>query len=257
MAASVGAYGLALLWPARCPGCDRATPPGAGLAARVPDGTGPEGAFCALCRIALEPAGELCLPGLDATWAAFRYGGSIRDAILRLKHGGRRDLAAPLGMALLPAWSALARCAGASAIVAAPPVTDAAGAAAPVLWLPVPLHPARLRQRGFNQSLELLRALRRQVSQGRSPLAAPHVRLLPDALVRVRDTPPLGRLPPAARRELVAGVFRVRDPARIAGRAVLLADDVVTTGATLGECAGVLRAAGAARVVAVALAHAA
>ena len=75
-------------------------------------------------------------------------------------------------------------------------------------------------------------------------------------LRRTRDTRELGHLGPIARLQEVAGAFAVDQPARLRGRRVLLVDDVFTTGATLNECAGVLRAAGAVEVRVVALARA-
>jgi ComF family protein len=107
------------------------------------------------------------------------------------------------------------------------------------LVVPVPLHPARLRQRGFNPAALLARALAR----------ARGVPLAPRALERVRDTPSQTGLHRRARARNVAGAFRVRPGARIPAR-VWLVDDVVTTGATLREAARALRRAGARRVIA-------
>jgi ComF family protein len=100
--------------------------------------------------------------------------------------------------------------------------------------VPVPLHPRRLRERGFNQSELLARALGR-----RAGLA-----VAPEALVRRKETPPQTGLTAAARRSNVSGAFAVRRRGRVAGRVVVLVDDVVTTGATARACAAALRAAG-------------
>ncbi|NIA20996.1 MAG: ComF family protein [Anaerolineaceae bacterium] len=99
----------------------------------------------------------------------------------------------------------------------------------------VPLHWWRYYRRGFNQSSLLARAL------GRRGLEAPQRRVL----VRTRDTPPQVGLSMTARRENVRGAFRVRRPGQVKGQRILLVDDVMTTGATAGECARVLRRAGA------------
>ena len=110
--------------------------------------------------------------------------------------------------------------------------------AAPDLVVPVPLHPRRLRARGFNPALVVARAVARTAA---APLAA-------TALERVRDTPSQTGLSAAERRRNVRGALRARRavPAR-----VWLVDDVITTGATLREAARALRAAGARTVVAV------
>ncbi|MBN2584666.1 MAG: ComF family protein, partial [Planctomycetes bacterium] len=104
----------------------------------------------------------------------------------------------------------------------------------------VPLHWWRCYRRGFNQAALLARTV---VRRGR--LRLPLRRLL----VRTRDTPPQVGLSATARRENVRGAFRVRDPAMVKDRRILLLDDVMTTGATVGECARALRRAGAREVV--------
>jgi len=115
------------------------------------------------------------------------------------------------------------------------------------LLVPVPLHPSRLRWRGFNQALLLARPLARR---GR-------VRLAPFALARTRPTAPQVGLNDKERQENIAGAFTVRDPVLVRGRSILLIDDVYTTGATVNECARVLRGAGARRVDVLVLARAA
>jgi predicted amidophosphoribosyltransferase len=121
--------------------------------------------------------------------------------------------------------------------------------------VPVPLHPRKLRRRGFNQALELacgaLRARPHLV-----PPASRAPRLERDLLQRVRDTPELGRQGPGARRAQVAGAFAVADPRRVHGLRFVIVDDVMTTGATLDACGEALLEAGAAEVRVVALARA-
>jgi ComF family protein len=107
------------------------------------------------------------------------------------------------------------------------------------LVVPVPLHPARLRRRGFNPAALLARSLAR----------AHGVPVAPRALERVRDTPSQTGLDRRARARNVAGAFRVRSGAWIPAH-VWLVDDVVTTGATLHAAARTLRRAGARRIVA-------
>lgn len=111
------------------------------------------------------------------------------------------------------------------------------------LVIPVPLHANRLRQRGYNQALELAR-----------PLAQAHgLRLVPQGLLRIRETAPQTALSGDARRRNLRGAFAVNDVPDDAG--VLLIDDVFTTGATLREAATSLRRAGAARVHVLAMAR--
>jgi len=103
------------------------------------------------------------------------------------------------------------------------------------LVLPVPLHPRRLQDRGFNQALML--------AQGLADLPVER-----DLLIRVRHTRPQVELNPQERRENVKGAFAVSRPERLKGKRVLLVDDLFTTGATARECARALRKAGARQV---------
>ena len=104
--------------------------------------------------------------------------------------------------------------------------------------MPVPLHPRRRAERGYNQSELLARALAPRLALG---VAA-------GALVRRKDTAPQTGLSAAARRQNVSGAFAVRRRALVVDRAVILVDDVLTTGATARACALALRAAGAREV---------
>ncbi len=110
--------------------------------------------------------------------------------------------------------------------------------------VPVPLHPLRRKERGYNQSEWIARGLFRDL----------HLPILTDLLRRIRHTRSQTRLNREERKENVREAFRCRESSRIAGRTVLLVDDVVTTGATMNECARVLKDCGANRVVGFALA---
>lgn len=156
----------------------------------------------------------------DAARAACLYDEVSRDPILKLKHADRLDLA-PL-MARWLSRAARDLLAEADALV------------------PVPLHPLRLLRRRYNQAAEIAR-----------PLAAlSRVAYLPDVLVRRRRTETQAGRSASGRRRNVAGAFEVNLAARsrIAGKRLLLIDDVLTTGATAEGCARALKAAGAARV---------
>ncbi len=124
-------------------------------------------------------------------------------------------------------------------------VIELCGPALPVpdVWLPVPLHRARLIERTFNQADPIAAALARFTGR---PLA-------PGLAVRSVATGSQTRMSAAERRRNLNGAFRVRVP--VAGRRIALVDDVVTTGATLGALARCLREAGAAHVDAVAIAR--
>jgi ComF family protein len=112
------------------------------------------------------------------------------------------------------------------------------GACRPDALVPVPLHRSRLRQREFDQALGLSHMLSCGLDL---PLWA-------DVLVRHRNTTSQVGLKEEARRHNVRGAFRVHAPSRCEGKTLLLIDDVYTTGATVKECARVLRQAGAARI---------
>ncbi|OGF98768.1 MAG: hypothetical protein A3F83_09820 [Candidatus Glassbacteria bacterium RIFCSPLOWO2_12_FULL_58_11] len=112
--------------------------------------------------------------------------------------------------------------------------------------VPVPLHPWRKFRRGYNQS-EIL---------GRALVALTGKEIDPAALVRARATKSQTRLTPEQRRMNVAGAFRSGKAGSTEGRTVLLVDDVMTTGATLGACAHALKQAGAKRVLGLTFARA-
>lgn len=187
------------------------------------------GTGCRSCAAPMEidlGADSLCgscaarAPKWDQARAAIAYDDISRQAILELKHAGRRD-----GLGAMSNWMALA---GRDIL----PETD---------WLvPVPLHYQRLAARGFNQAAWLTQGVAR-----RSGTLA-----LVDALSRKRNTPSQGGLTARQRRRNVAGAFEVRKSrqSRIKGSTVTLVDDVLTTGSTLAACTKALKKAGAARV---------
>jgi ComF family protein len=117
--------------------------------------------------------------------------------------------------------------------------------AQPDLIVPVPLHKKRLRQRGFNQALELARLF--------FPLEKARIR--PTILMRTRWTTPQAGLGGRERRRNLAGAFQVGDGEKILAKKILLVDDVFTTGSTVNECAKVLRQSGAADIQVLTLAR--
>ena len=108
------------------------------------------------------------------------------------------------------------------------------------LVIPVPLFPARLKKRGYNQSKLLARAFCQKTG----------LTLDTQSLVRVRDTGSQTKLGRPERVKNMSGAFAVKNPAAVKGKTVLLIDDVATTGSTLEACAQALRMAGAKRVLA-------
>lgn len=217
--------GIDLLLPPRCPACGEIV--------------NRQGSFCTPCwsslRFITPPMCAACglpfeVPQMDATLcaaclatpprfearAALAYEGAARDVVLRLKHADRPHLAADMAVQMLRASSDW--------------LADA-------VIVPVPLHRWRLWKRGYNQAAELAKALSRRSG-------AP---LILDALIRHRATSNSQGLNPSERRRNVRGAFRVRDSARpqIAGRCIVLVDDVFTTGATADACARTLLRAGA------------
>lgn len=200
-----------------CTGCWRALaflgPPQCRLCGYPMPQVVPDAPLCAAC--AAEP------PLYDRARAALRYDEGSRSLILAFKHADRTDVAPTLCH-----W--LAR-AGADLLADADVIA------------PVPLHRWRLLRRGYNQAALLANALARRVG----------VPVVPDLLQRIRATASQQGLSGRARLENVtAGAFRVHPwhRPRIQDRKVLLVDDVLTTGATVGACARVLRRAGVARI---------
>ena len=217
-----------LLFPARCVGCNRE---GAFLCPACQEGLPSlEPPFCFLCS---QPgsltlglcfacrAGPLRIAGIRAP---YRMEEAVRDAVHALKYQGVRALAPTLGQ-LLARFMAQQEM------------------AAEVL-VPVPLHPRRERKGGYNQSLLLAKA----TGQTSGLPVEPH------ALARVTDTPSQPTLLSEERRANVDGAFKARRE-RVAGRHILVVDDVCTTGATLEACAIALKEAGAASVWGLALAR--
>jgi ComF family protein len=165
-------------------------------------------------------------PIWDQARAVLRYDKNSRRLLLGFKHGDRTHSAAAFGQ-----WMQRA---GADVLARAD------------LLVPVPLHWTRLFQRRYNQAALLAQAVH---AAGGPEVAA-------DWLVRRRRTPVQGHLGPAARERNVRGAFAMRSRRSVAGKHLVVVDDVMTTGATVEECARVLRRAGALSISVLTLARA-
>ena len=214
---------LDLLVPAACAGCGRLS-----------------GILCRPCRDSFVPAGDprdrflaadrgiVIGQALTLAIAAFAYVGPMRNALQRLKYGGASRVAAPLARAALPAAEHLLA------------VTDAR-----VTLVPVPIHPSRLRQRGYNQARLLAGAL-----GALSGLA------VEERIVRSRETTRQHGLDRAARlRNLKEAFAPAPTTSRDPERPIVIIDDILTTSATLEACASVLRQAGSTTVYGFAVAR--
>jgi ComF family protein len=214
--------------PPRCPGC--------GAVTDEPH------RFCLACWTALTFLGEPCCarcampfeygeaaevicgrcmaepPAYDRLRAAVAYGDIARAVALKLKYAGRPGVAETMARFMERHLDA---------------------APAPIL-APVPLHRWRIWRRGYNQAALIAGALARR--------AGLEAQL--DLVERVKATPVLRGMGPRERKQAVRGAFRVnpKRKAALKGRAVILVDDVYTSGATVNACARILRRAGAARV---------
>ncbi|MCM0081151.1 ComF family protein [Geomonas sp. Red32] len=193
------------------------------------------GPLCTICGTPFtteKGRGHLCgdclgrLP-LHRSRSAVVFAGPVRDLIHGFKYGNRVHLADPLAILMAGALASFRE------------------EARPELILPVPLHRKRLRERGFNQAQLLAKVLEKR---WRVPVETGNLR-------RIRWTDPQTTLDAEARWLNVSGAFEVKNGKRLAGKRVMLVDDVLTTGSTMRECAEVLLDAGVAEVVAVTVAR--
>jgi ComF family protein len=239
LATGVLAAAADLIWPRKCAACDRRLAPGSDRPVAR--------AFCEPCAATLvasrsplcpscgatHPTGRLdhlcgaCLaspPPFESARAPYLYGGALADAISRFKYSAATWLADPLGDLL-----------------------EGIAIEAPVdLVVPVPLHPRRLFERGFNQSALLAARIARRLGL---PLST-------STLARTVDTPPQARQTRSERLSALRGAFATRKSGPIAGSRILLFDDVVTTTATIRAASRALLNAGASAVLAISLARA-
>ena len=186
------------------------------------------GTLCAACQSALlreslaKPLLERPLPPLSASLSSCRYEGMARKLVHGLKYGADGQLAYPLGEAML------------KVLLHQPSLYRRID-----LAIPVPLHPTRLDQRGYNQAELLTRALAK-------PL---RLKMESGVLARIRPTDTQVGRTRDQRMQAMRGAFAVCDPSAVRDKCILLVDDVLTTGATASACALALRQAGAKEII--------
>ena len=215
-----------------CENCwNRLAPESGVLCARCGEGLGivsfsgevdlPSDQLCQPCRLAP--------PAFERAVAYGAYSGTLRELIHRLKYNSMLPISDRLGILLTQAVLKI----------------EAATAAQELLVVPVPMHAAKLRARGFNHSELLAHAALRAL---RSVRPGWTLQLSTGLLERKRSTQSQAGLSPHQRRANLRGAFFVPAPEKLTGRRVLLIDDIYTTGATARACSQVLRRAGAASV---------
>lgn len=219
-----------LLYSHRCPGCDKTVEK--------------KDVFCSFCKTSIEPISEpfcprcflpyesgvshLCIdcrnnpPPFETAAAVFHYGGAMARALQRLKYGRQVHLGKPLGSFLSHHLAALK----------------------PEIIAPIPLDPKRLRSRCFNQSYELIKGAFTE-----------NAVVIPCLLSRNPGVSPQASKTLAERRNLKSSIFKVKKPKKVAGRRLVLVDDVMTTGATARACSRTLLQAGAESVSVLVLAR--
>ena len=193
--------------------------------------------YCPHCGLPYpsgDKEGHLCAPCLKERWyfevhrTCALYEGALKEAIHRFKYGGVFPLVGVFGDLLQPVFQNLTQ---------DYPVD---------VMVPVPLHIRRLRERGFNQALLLVKELSKRTG----------IPYEERALKKIKDTPVQIALKKWERRKNLTRAFQVKDKEAIQGKAVVLVDDVYTTGATVNECSRALLRAGAKQVAVLTVARA-
>jgi ComF family protein len=201
-----------LIVPMRQPSCGRCHRPFASPVATIYSPTH-------VCQSCAERP-----PSYTKAWTLYPYLPPLQDAICQFKYRGKIALASCLAELMINRLSSL-------------PAID--------LLMPVPLHPARLRVREFNQSLLLADRIGAHVKR---PVSCTN-------LIRSAPSPPQTTLSRKGRLKNLRGAFRLQEPHLVQGKRILLIDDVFTTGATVNECAKTLRKGGSGDVFVLTLAR--
>lgn len=197
--------------------------------------------FCVVCKNRLEPElnlicqecwqslprlkhveADLKSPHITRFLAIWEFNDAIQRLIHEIKFFGKKSLAKPIGEELAKTVSAESEFMAADWVI------------------PVPLHRTKLRERGFNQSL----LLSEQISERTG------IPVNEKALRRIRYTKPQSKLTAIERDWNVRGAFKVKNSDELAGKKVILVDDVLTTGSTMKACAEALKSAGVRKVLA-------
>ena len=180
------------------------------------------GKVCSKCGINIS-SGEVCIDckgndiKFERVFSIAEYKGRIRNAILKLKIQGYKDIANPLSKIIYDYFSKL----------------DIPFDAI----FPMPIHENRLKERGFNQCELMLKDIKENYG-----------RVYADVLIRCKDTPHQTGLSRENRKVNLAGAFKVTNKSKVKGKTILIFDDIYTTGSSMNECAKVLMTAGAYKV---------
>ncbi len=234
---------LDLLYPPRCILCSAAQtePFCADCAGKIHPSRPP---YCDRCGYPVSANEELCgscIAGQEPPYAWAQamgeFTGPLREAIHQFKYNGKTALAAPLGKLLAQSLDSP------KSPLLTPTYPDTSHTVD--LIVPVPLHRSRFKRRGYNQAELLARVIAREKGW----------ELDTKGLIRIRHTQTQTALRIAERASNVEGAFASRTPQYFQGRRVLLIDDVLTTRATVRECARIILSAGAERVCVAALAQ--
>ena len=208
-----------VLWPTRCAACDILLPE-------------PDVLLCGECADSVAPADSLqCPPDIEAACAAFRYDGAVQQMIAKWKYHEDYGAYHALLACLPEQLPRMRKCIALDACL-----------------IPVPPHPRRLRERGFDPVWQFANALQKALNHD-----GLHTVLRDDVLSRTRHTPHQASLSHDERMHNLDGAFKVADG--FSAQNAVLIDDVVTTGATAATCAHALKLAGIPHISFVALAH--
>jgi ComF family protein len=223
---------LRILFPESCPVCKNPSREHkiAPICQECWDEISPyNGTICQICGKPLISSASIICGDCISDRPAFKlarsfglYEATLKDAINLLKYYGIKRLSKPLSDIMLT--------------IKIPGVDTI---------LPVPLHKRRLRGRGFNQSALLAKHVAKQL----------RIPIIPDCLIKVRDTLPQVGLGAKEREKNIRKSFEVKNKELVHGKTIMLVDDVFTTGATVRECSKVLKKAGARDIYVITLAH--